>query len=68
MLDYRSEDEPVVAKPKTDLPKEKSREEKTQENYKTADQVLDEDKVFPPRAQIKKWLRNENKHWSEPEE
>jgi hypothetical protein len=51
VLDYKSEDGPAVAKPKADRPEGKSREEKIQENYKTPDQVLDEDyKVAPTSA------------------
>ena len=59
VLDYKSEDGPAVAKPKADHPEGKSREEKIQENYKTPDQVLDEDyKVAPTSAdkeRVKEW-------------
>ena len=62
VLDYKSEDGPVVAKPKADHPEGKSREEKIQENYKTPDQVLDEDyKVAPTSAdkeKVKEWQVN----------
>ena len=51
VLDYKSEDRPGAAKPKTDRAEGKSREEKIQESYKTPDQVLDEDyKVAPTSA------------------
>jgi hypothetical protein len=51
VLDYKSEDRPAAAKPKTDRAEGKSREEKIQESYKTPDQVLDEDyKVAPTSA------------------
>ncbi len=62
VLDYKSEDGPAVAKPKADRPEGKSREEKIQENYKTPDQVSDEDyKVAPTSAdkeRVKEWEAN----------
>lgn len=62
VLDYKSEDGPAVAKPKTDRAEGKSREEKIQESYKTPDQVLDEDyKVAPTSAdkeKVKEWQVN----------
>lgn len=62
VLDYKSEDGPAVAKPKADHLEGKSREEKIQENYKTPDQVLDEDyKVAPTSAdkeKVKEWQVN----------
>lgn len=55
VLDYKSEDGPAVAEPKADHLEGKSREEKIQENYKTPDQVLDEDyKVAPTSADKEK--------------
>jgi hypothetical protein len=51
VLDYKSKHGLAVAKPKTDRAEGKSGEEKIQENYKTPDQVSDEDyKVAPTSA------------------
>jgi hypothetical protein len=51
VLDYKSKDGLAVAKPKTERAEGKSGEDKIQENYKTPDQVSDEDyKVAPTSA------------------
>jgi hypothetical protein len=59
VLDYKSEDGPAVAKPKTHPAEGKSGEEKIQENYKTPDQVLDEDYKVAPTSADKERISNE---------
>jgi hypothetical protein len=57
VLTYKSEDRPAVAKPEADRAEGKSREEKIQENYKTPDQVSDEDYKVAPTSADKERLK-----------
>lgn len=59
VIGYKSEDRPALAKTNIDHTEVASIEGKIQENYKTPDQVLDEDYKVAPTSADEKKVRSE---------
>jgi hypothetical protein len=61
VIDYKSENRPALTKTKIDHAEITSRQENLQKNYKTPEQVLDEDYKVAPTSTDKEKVRSDKK-------